>query len=86
MNLKELQQLIKLCRKSGIDSIKYEGIELVFGSMPSEGIINKRSTKRYIQPGQVTENDKIVKDETAWDQLTPEQQMFFSSAPSVDPS
>jgi hypothetical protein len=34
MNLKDLTKLIALCRKTGVASIKMEGIELVLGTEP----------------------------------------------------
>jgi hypothetical protein len=69
MNLKELQQLIKLCRKFGIESIKYEGIELVFGSEP---LSNGKQEKPRVT---VQTDDGELKDIT---QLTPEQILFYS--------
>ncbi len=68
MNLKELQQLIKLCQKHGIESIKYEGVELVFGNPPVQ---NKRQSKTK----QTVQTDSGEMD---IEQLTPEQILFWS--------
>jgi hypothetical protein len=33
-DLKQLEKLLKLCRKQGVDSIELEGLKLKFGEMP----------------------------------------------------
>lgn len=33
-DLKELEKLLKLCRKQGVTSIKVQGIELLLGELP----------------------------------------------------
>lgn len=35
-DLKELQALLKLCRKQGITEIKLEGVEIKFGDLPKK--------------------------------------------------
>ena len=80
MNLKELKKFLQLCRDQGVDSIRYEGIEVHLGPMPYKAPrINKKAlteavtTKSYA-PGGITADTKILTDE-----LTPEQMLFWSS-------
>ncbi len=35
-DLKELQALLKLCRKQGITAIKLDGVEIAFGELPKK--------------------------------------------------
>lgn len=63
-NLKDLQALLKLCRKQGVTSIKIGSAEIHFGDLP------KRASGT---------SDEESTDETATDELTPEQLMFYSA-------
>lgn len=36
MHPKDLEKLLKLCRKQGIDEISFEGIHVKFGIMPAK--------------------------------------------------
>jgi hypothetical protein len=73
-SLQELQQLIRICRKSGVDSIKVGDLELCFGSAPTK--TNKASTKR-----QLKEFSNYTADPTIAtpDELPPEALLFWSS-------
>lgn len=62
-DLKELQALLKLCRKQGVTEITLEGASIKFGPMPQR----KAS------------DDESDEEEIATDGLTPEQLMFFSA-------
>ena len=81
MNLKELKKFIQLCREQGVDSIRYEGIELHLGAMPIKETkqANKRTAtpdSQVFVPGGVTADTQIITDE-----LTPEQLLMWSAAP-----
>lgn len=79
-DLKELEKLIKLCRKTGIDTISIDGITFSLGAQPqSLGAKTKlgQSLLRGLKEAneyQITEDTKILTSE-----LTPEQLMFYSS-------
>ena len=62
-DLKELQGLLKLCRKQGVTEITLEGASIKFGALP----VRKAS------------DDDSDEDEVTTDGLTPEQLMFFSA-------
>lgn len=36
-NLKELTDFLKICRKQGVNEIKFEGIAVSFGDLPRKG-------------------------------------------------
>lgn len=75
-NLKELQQLIQLCRKTGVESIKVDNIELHLGVQPTirkRQTVARPSTSQYA-PGGITEDVRITTDG-----LTDEQLLFYSA-------
>jgi hypothetical protein len=76
-DINDLEKIIKLCRKTGIESIKIDNIELKLGEVPQKDtqILPKRTinTTTYA-PGGITEDSKIDVPE----QLTEEQMMFYS--------
>lgn len=82
-NLQELKKLIKLCRETGVDIIKVDGIELVLGASPAPATKIKKSevTTATYAPGGITADTQIITDE-----LTPEQLLFYSSVPTDAPS
>lgn len=55
-DLKELQALLKLCRKQGITEIKLHGVEIRFGDLP------KKSTE-------ADDDDNIPTDEPSVEEL-----------------
>lgn len=74
--LKDLEKLLKLCRKQGITEIELLGTKVKFGDLPASSI-----------PGM-----ELVEDENPYEnfpqgELTPEQLMFYSSGgrPEDDP-
>lgn len=76
--LKDLKKLILLCRQQGVQSIRFNGVELHLNELPQA--IDKRkypdlSPSMPIIPGGVSEHTKIVTDE-----LTDEQLLFYSSS------
>lgn len=79
-NLKELKKFLQLCRDQGVESIRFNGVEVHLGSMP---IIPNRANKRVLPetittptyaPGGITADTSILTDE-----LTPDQLLFWSS-------
>ncbi len=62
-DLKELQALLKLCRKQGVTEITLEGASIKFGSLPT-----RKAT-----------DDEGDEDDVPTDALSPEQLMFFSA-------
>jgi hypothetical protein len=76
-SLKDLEKLVKLCRKVGIDAIKIDGIELSLATMPYKAS-KDRSLRQYTaaefsQPG-ISEARIDTPDE-----LTDEQLLFYSA-------
>lgn len=82
-NLKELQKLVKLCRKLGIENIEVDGVKLQLAELPKP---LRRQGKSQSIPigdnvGSLTETDKIDIP-----QLTDEQLLFWSVAAQPDPA
>ena len=86
-DLKDLEKLMKLCRKQGIESITIDGIVLKFDTyFESRRVISKsKPEKEYvIDP---TENVKIesnipsTPDKIETDGLTEEQMLYYSAVP-----
>jgi len=77
-NLKDLERLLKLCRKQGVTEVKLGDVELKFGDLPPES-----------RPSR--DQDLIPTDNPYADfpdgELTPEQLMFYSAGglPQDDP-
>jgi hypothetical protein len=87
-NLKELQKLIALCRKTGVESIKVDNVEFHLGAAPRQAsrpqpeilqdpLANVSVPKPNIY-NEVTEDTKIITDE-----LTEEQLMYYSARPEA---
>lgn len=66
-NLKDLNKLIQLCRKTGVEAITVDGIELKLGNDPI------KPSKR------VSNRPNYEQDTVKTDELTPEQMLFWSS-------
>lgn len=82
--LKDLEKVIRLCRKTGVDSIKVDGIEILLGSEPYTDLKPStrplkeivESAKALYNPGVAytpTEHTKIQTEE-----LTEEQLLMWS--------
>ncbi len=76
-NLKELEKLLKLCRKQGVTEIKLGTIELKLGELPFDNTSIKNLAEEV--------GDKYQNFPDG--ELTPEQLMFYSSGglPEDDP-
>lgn len=90
-SLKDLDKLITLCRKRGVQSIKVDGIEFHLGAEPRSA---KRSaimaeafpdipTITPYTPGGINESTEIVGIDTniVTDELTEEQLLYYSARP-----
>lgn len=75
-DIKGLKQIIDLCRKAGVESIKIDNIEMHLGPAPIKYATNtqKLSNTSYSPAGVITEDTQITTDE-----LTAEQLMFYSA-------
>ena len=73
-DIKDLKQIIDLCRKTGVDSIKIDNVEMKLGPAPVKYTTNKETSRPYTPPGVITEDTQITTDE-----LTEEQLLFYST-------
>lgn len=88
-NLKDLQKLIALCRRTGVQQIRVDGIELYIGEEPVKVSRSRQSAQTVthteqtvLAPGGVTEKTPIAVA-SDWDLLTDEQKLFYSSRPET---
>jgi len=90
-SLKDLQKLIALCRRTGVQQIRVDGIELYIGEAPVK-VPHSRQKKENVTnevhqvtltPGGVTEQTKIPVVASDWDMLTDDQKLFYSSRPET---
>ena len=81
-DLKDLEKVIKLCRRTGVNKITIEGITLELGYEPLI-TSNKKSQVKSItnETGQIDETTNIVIDKIDTDSLTEEQMLFYSAIP-----
>lgn len=79
-DLKDLKKLFMLCRAQGVDSIKLNGVEINFGSMPVPRGTEQSASMAY--EDQVSKWANFPEGE-----LTPEQLAFYSAGgrPEDDP-
>lgn len=77
-SIKDLERLIKLCRKQGVQSIRFDGVELHLTELPQS--IQRVNHKKFpdlapqgMAPGGITVDTKILTDE-----LTEEQLLMWS--------
>lgn len=77
-SIKELDALIKLCRKRGIESVKVDNIELRLSDVAPVETQPKRSPRQLdttgISPGGITDDTKILTEELSYEQM-----LFYSS-------
>lgn len=77
MNLKELEKLIKLCRKQGVESVRFDGIELHLGAAPMPKAISHKAKARTTTAIPGAEAFSMPDIDTP-DELTPEQLLNWS--------
>lgn len=71
-SLKDLEKLIKLCRRLGVDNIETNDIKLKLGTQP----VKSYRPRRIAQLGEISENIQIQTP----DMPTPEDLLFYSVA------
>jgi hypothetical protein len=88
--LKDLEHLIKLCRKTGVDSVTIDGITIKLGDMPEKSTKsnNRKSSTKEIDvdqpiPSAFMEHNpaealKLYNDILVQGALTEEQQLYYS--------
>lgn len=83
-NLKDLEKLIKLCQKTGVSSIKVDGVEL---TIPLRDTKSRHVTQHVTQqfngtfdPGPIAAPEIFESS----DELTDEQKLFYSAIPHGD--
>lgn len=88
-NLKELQKLIQLCRKTGVESIKVDNVEFHLGKAPAkaykpqaEVLTDPLANASVPKPNIYNEISEVDKIEMP-DELTDEQLMNWSSRPEA---
>lgn len=87
-SLKELDKLIQLCRKRGIQSIKVDNIEMHLGEQKPKTTYKKDSlikdwANNPYNPGEITIPTSIPDTIETPDELTEEQLMFYSAQSQV---
>jgi len=87
-NFKDLEKLIKLCRKTGVEIIEVDGIKMQLSHLPVMDKSTHKSRNPVIvdesafDPGHITVPQMPI-DSIDTDELTDEQKLFGSSDPSV---
>lgn len=76
--IKDLKKVIQLCRETGVDIIKVDGIELVLGSSPTPRPVKAHNSSTETFSSNIGPNTPI---ETP-DSPTEEQLLFYSSQTS----
>jgi hypothetical protein len=89
-NLKDLEKLLKLCRKQGVQSIRFDGVEVHLGDLPQpqrslkaafpEQTVNPKAYQDAFDPGKIIVPTDL---KVPTDEMTEEQMMFGSSDPTV---
>lgn len=84
-NLKELQKVIQLCRKLGVEAIEVDNVKLNLGAIPSKIANNTRKVDQEVFPEESIKVPQFTPvqdaaDKIATDELSEEQLMYYSSA------
>ena len=86
MTLKELTKLIALCRKTGVASLKFEGIELQLGPVPNQYVRKTKDVQISLDPGAIPKpwemDSATVPDIIKTDELSAEDMLFYSAGGS----
>jgi hypothetical protein len=80
-DIKDLEKLLKMCRKQGVQSIRWGDVEFHLGDIPSPVVptAKRLPTPAPFIPGGVDADTKILTDE-----LTEEQMLYWSTG--IDPA
>lgn len=75
-DIKQLELIIKLCRKTGVESIKIDNVELHLGAEPRKETKAPKANKKVMYaPGGITEETQIETDA-----LTEDELLFYSAS------
>lgn len=90
-SLKELEKLVKLCRKTGVTAITVDGISFQLSVLPSKPAKSADIASHYFPEANIPvpqykpKTGEIVAEEVkSDDELTEEQLLNWSSAPALD--
>jgi hypothetical protein len=83
-NIRDLEKIIRVCRKTGVDIIKIGDIEIVLDKSFKTALRQSKALKTDIKgielPGGIDESTKIeIPDIATPDELSDEQLMFYSA-------
>lgn len=80
-DLKQLKKFLQLCREQGVDSIRFEGVEVHLGAMPYKASKTSNTMPHKATPVSTTYAPGGITDDTSilTDELTPDQLLFWSS-------
>jgi hypothetical protein len=82
-SIKDLEKVIRVCRKTGVDIVKIGDIEIVldksFKTSPRRVKALKTEVKGIPLPGGIDADTKIEVPDIQTDELTDEQLMFYSA-------
>lgn len=83
-DIKDLKKLIDLCQKTGVESIRVDGIEIHLGALPTKHTFPKPNYKQnqVFTPGGITEETTIPQAND--EELTEEQLLFYSAQGHID--
>lgn len=82
-NLKQLQKVIQLCTKHGVQSITIDGVSMVLSPIKrsiAAPVLSDFSSDIPEAKLQVPSYDGVDTDKIDTDELSPEQLLFYSSA------
>lgn len=90
-NKKQLKEILQLCRKLGVQSMKVDGIEFHLGEMPQQErslddliedpLASAKITTSVLNQeytGSVTNSTKAIAEKIASDSLSEEELLFYS--------
>jgi len=78
-SVKDLETLIKMLRKNGVEAVKIDGLELVLGRQP-ETVKRTKAPKESFSIGGIDETTKIdVNVQVPEDTLSDEALLFWSA-------
>lgn len=74
-SVNDLRKIIELCRKTGVESIKVDNVEIKLGEAPAKPQRASKTVQPPIfAPGGITDDSQIE----SFDALTDEQKLFYS--------
>lgn len=82
-SLNELKRLLTICRAQGVSSIKVDGMEITIENVPVD-TTPVRATPKSVKDTFNELADVKIPTPTAWDSLTDEQKLFYSSENVMD--